>query len=178
MTLILKQIFSLIKLLNSDTGSNQIAAGIACGFILGMTPAFSLQTILVFLIILLFRVQAGAAFLSAFFFKFIAFALDPVFDQIGAAVLEIQALQPIFTTLYNLPIVPLTRFNNTIVMGSGVMTILMAPIVFVGAKIMVMKYRVHFVQRFRATKLWKGVQATSFYQWYYKYDQLYGSRFQ
>ena len=41
MTLILKQMFSLLKLLNSETGTNQIAAGVALGFIMGMAPAFS-----------------------------------------------------------------------------------------------------------------------------------------
>jgi len=176
MGIILKQIFAFFKLLNSDTGHNQIAAGIACGFILGMTPAFSLQTILVFLIILFFRVQAGAAFLAAFFFKFMAYLLDPVFDQIGAQVLEMPALQGIFTTLYNMPVVPLSRFNNTIVMGSGVVTVILFPFVFIASRIGVQKYRAHFVERFRATKLWKAVQATGLYKWYYKYDQLYGSR--
>lgn len=175
MGLILKQIFAFFKMLNSDTGSNQIAAGIACGFILGMTPALSLQTLLVFSVILFFRVQAGAAFLSAFFFKFVAFLLDPVFDNVGASVLEMEGLIPLFTTLYNMPIVPLTRFNNTIVMGSGVVTIAVAPAVFILAKALVIKYRVTVVARFKATKFWKALQATGFYKWYYKYDQLYGS---
>ncbi len=175
MGLILKQIFAFIKMLNSDTGSNQIAAGIAAGFILGMTPVFSLQTLLVFLCILLFRIQAGAAFLTAFFFKFIAYLLDPVFDSVGDSVLGMDSLQPLFTTLYNLPIVPLTRFNNSIVMGSGVVTIVFAPVVFGLARILVFKYRIHVVGRFKATKLWKAVQATSFYEWYCKYDQRYGS---
>lgn len=175
MGLILKQIFAFLKMLNSDTGTNQIAAGIACGFILGMTPIFSLQTLLVFLVILLFRVQSGAAFLTAFFFKFIAFALDPVFDSVGDSVLHLPALQGLFTTLYNMPIVPLTRFNNTIVMGSGVVTIVLFPVVFYAAKFGVAKYRVHIVARFKATKFWRAMQATSIYKWYYKYDQLYGT---
>lgn len=68
MSLILKQIFQFLKLLNSDTATNQIAAGIAMGFILGMTPALSLQTLFVFACIFLFRIQMGAAFLTAFFF--------------------------------------------------------------------------------------------------------------
>ena len=175
MGILLKQVFAFLKLLNSETGTNQIAAGIACGFILGMTPAFSLQTLLVFLIIFLFRVQAGAAFLSAFFFKFLAYLLDPAFDVIGQKVLGVEALKGLFTTLYNMPIVPLTRFNNSIVMGAAVISVLAFPFVWIGAKILVSKYRVHVVQRFKATKFWKAIQATSFYKWYFKYDQLYGS---
>ncbi len=175
MSLILKQIFQFLKLLNSDTGTNQIAAGIACGFVLGMTPALSLQTFLIFALMFFFRIQMGAAFLAAFFFKFISFALDPAFDAVGAAVLEVDALQGLFTTLYNLPIVPLTRFNNSIVMGSGIVTIAAFPVVYLVAKNLVIKYRVQVVARFRATKVWRAIQATSIYKWYYKYDQLYGS---
>ena len=123
MTLLLKQFFQLFKLLNSETGTNQIAWGIAFGFVLGMTPAFSLQTILVFLILLFFRVQMGAAFLAAFFFKFMAYLLDPVFHMVGEAVLSSEGLKPTFTALYNMPVVPWTRFYNTIVMGSGVLSL-------------------------------------------------------
>ena len=39
MTLLLKQLFAFLKVLNSDTGENQVAAGIACGLILGFAPA-------------------------------------------------------------------------------------------------------------------------------------------
>lgn len=175
MTLLFKQLFAFIKLLNSETGTNQIATGIACGFILGMTPAFSLQSILVFLLIFFFRIQIGAALITAFFFKFIAYLLDPVFHEVGTMVLENQSLAPLFTALYNMPIVPLTRFNNTIVMGSGVFTVLLFPVVYISAKITVQKYRAHIVERFKATRFWRAVKATSLYQWYYKYDQFYGA---
>lgn len=175
MGFLLKQIFQFIKILNSDTGTNQIAAGIAAGFVLGMTPALSLQTLLIFLLIFLFRIQAGAAFVTAFFFKFIAFALDPVFDITGEAVLSIASLQGLFTELYNMPIVPMTRFNNTIVMGSGVITLVSFPFVFFAARVLVIKYRKSVVERFKETKFWKAVKATALYKWYFKYDELYGA---
>lgn len=174
MGLILKQLFGFIKLLNSDTGTNQIAAGIAAGFILGMTPAFSLQTILVFICIFFFRIQIGAAMITAFFFAFAAYLLDPIFHSAGATFLEIPALQGLFTTLYNMPIIPFTRFNNTVVMGSGVIAILLSPLIFVFSRILVVKYRQTVVEKFKQSKIWKAIQATSFYKWYYKYDQLYG----
>jgi uncharacterized protein (TIGR03546 family) len=174
MGLILKQLFQFIKLLNSDTGTNQIASGIAAGFILGMTPVFSLQTLLVFVFIFAFRIQIGAAFIFAFFFKFIAYLLDPVFHEVGLVVLSNQNLKPLFTELYNMPIVPLTRFYNTIVMGSGVTSLLLSPFVFVLSKKLVVKYREKVLEKFKQTKFWKAVQATSFYKWYYQYDELYG----
>lgn len=174
MTLILKQIFALLKVLNSDTGENQIAAGIACGLVMGFAPALSLQTILIFTMIFFFRIQAGAAFASAFFFAFIAWLLDPVFHQVGMAVLEMDSLEGIFTTLYNLPIIPFTKFYNSIVMGAGVISLFLFPFMFFLTKKLVIKYRVTVLARFQETKFWKAVKATGFYKWYAKYDELYG----
>lgn len=174
MGFLLKQIFQFLKILNSDTGTYQIATGIAAGFVLGMTPALSLQSLLIFICIFLFRVQPGAAFVSAFFFKFIAFALDPVFHSVGTAVLQMQSLESIFTVLYNLPIVPYTRFNNSIVMGSGVVSLIAFPFVFILARILVEKYRRAVVDRIKETKFWKALKATTVYKWYFKYDELYG----
>jgi uncharacterized protein (TIGR03546 family) len=174
MTLLLKQLFGFLKMLNSETGHNQIAAGIAAGFILGMTPLLSLQSFLVFICIFFFRIQAGAAFLAAFFFAFIGWLLDPVFHSVGSAVLETQSLQGLFTTMYNLPLVPLTRFNNSIVMCAAVVTILASPFVFLISRALILKYRTAVVARFKQTKFWKLIQATSLYKWYYSYDKLFG----
>ncbi|MCJ8278159.1 MAG: TIGR03546 family protein, partial [Bdellovibrionales bacterium] len=174
MTLILKQIFQLLKMLNSETGSRQIAWGVALGFILGMTPSFSLQTILVFLILIFFRVQMGAAFVTAFFFKFIAYLLDPLFHKVGAAVLAMDSLEGIFTTVFNMPVVPWTRFYNTIVMGSGVISIALVPVIYFLSLWFINKYREQIYYRFKESKFFKAVKATALYKWYAKYDEYYG----
>ena len=174
MSLLLKQIFAFIKLLHSENGNKSMAAGIAVGFILGMSPLLSLQGFLMLIILFAFRIQIGAAFLSAFFFAFIAWLLDPAFDSMGRKILEMDSLQPLLTTLYNMPLVPLTRFNNSIVMGSGVLAILLSPFVFIVANILIAQYRVQVVNRFKQSKLWKFVQATSLYKWYYQYEQYFG----
>jgi uncharacterized protein (TIGR03546 family) len=81
---------------------------------------------------------------------------------------------PLFTTLYNMPIVPLTRFYNSIVMGAGIVSIGLAPFVFFGSRMAIMKYRETVVARFKETKLWKAIKSTTIYNWYSKYDELYG----
>ncbi len=174
MTLLLKQLFGLIKLLNSDKGTNQLAAGVVCGLILGLTPSLSLQSLLVFIALFFFRIQMGAAFASAVFFAIPAYLFDPVFHRVGTWVLERPEFRPLFTQLYNLPIVPFTRFNNTIVMGSGLVALALAPVVFLGARFLIQKYRENFVARFEKTKLWHAFKGTTLYQWYVKYDQLFG----
>ncbi len=170
MTFLLKQIFNLFKMLNSETGTYQIASGMALGFALGMSPFLSLQGLLIILIIVIFRVQFGAATLSAFFFAFIAYLLDPLFHVVGDEILHAASLQNLWTDLYNMPLVPLTRFNNTVVMGSGVVgLVLFIPLFFLFKKL-IEKYRLTFVARFKDTKIWKSFQLTSFYKWYCTYD--------
>lgn len=174
MTLLLKQIFALFNLLNSDTGTNQIAAGFACGLILGFAPMMSLQALLVLICIFLFRIQIGAALLSAFFFAFIAWIFDPVFDAVGAAILETEALRPVFTAMYNMPLIPLTRFYNSITMGAGVVSLLLAPVVFLGSKRLILVYRAKVVERFKSSRLWKMWTGTMLFKWYANYEKLVG----
>jgi uncharacterized protein (TIGR03546 family) len=174
MTLLLKQIFAFFQLLNSETGTNQLAAGLACGLLLGFAPFISIQTLLVIFLVFFFRIQMGAAFLAAFFFKFIAFLIDPIADSLGRAVLEMPSLRPLFTEMYNMPLVPLTRFNDSIVMGSMVISLVLLIPAFILFKILIYKYRVTVVARFKQTKFWKVFAATKFYGWYTKYHELYG----
>lgn len=174
MTLLLKQIFAFFKLLNSDTGTNQLASGLALGIILGFSPFLSLQTFIVLILVFFFRIQLGAAFLSAFFFKFVAFTLDPVSDTLGRFVLELPSLRILFQTLYNMPIIPLTRFNNSIVMGSGFIGFILSIPLFFVFKILIVKYRIAVVENFKKSKLWKAWAGTKLYNWYCTYDKLYG----
>lgn len=174
MTLIFKQLFSFIKLLNSETGINQISAGIACGVILGFSPVLSLQGFIILFVIFFFRVQMGAAFIAAFFFAFPAYLLDPLLDRVGQFILQNSSLYSSFVVLYNMPLVPLTRFNNSVVMGSGAVTIFFAPAVFFISRFVISKYRQQIVERFKSSRFWKIVKMTSLYQWYIKYEELLG----
>lgn len=174
MSLLIKQIINLIRLLHSDNGENQIAAGLAFGVFLGFAPFISLQTLFVFLIVFIFRVQLGAAFLSAFFFKFIAFLLDPVSDYLGRAALEHEALRPLWSSMYNMPLIPMTRFNNSIVMGSFLISIILSPFLFFIFLNLIRHYRVKILTKIEETKFWKAFKATKLYDWYSKYNDLYG----
>jgi uncharacterized protein (TIGR03546 family) len=176
MTLLLKQIFNLIRLLHSENGTTQIAWGLTLGTFLGFSPFFSLQTFLILIVLLIFRVQFGAAFLSAFFFKFVAFLIDPIADILGRYVLEAVTVRDLWTTLYNIPLVPYTRFNNSIVMGSFFFALLISPFMYWGFQYLIRKYRDHVVKRFENSKAWKAFKASKFYVWYMKYDDLYGTQ--
>lgn len=174
MLILFKQLFALLKILNSETGENQIAAGLSLGLILGFAPFLSLQTLLVILLILIFRVQAGAAFVSGFFFAFVAWVIDPIADILGQHVLEMHALRPLFGAMYNMPIVPLTRFNDSIVMGSFILSLALLVPGFYLFRWAIRRYRIAVVSKLKNTRWWKVMQSTALYKWYAKYEALYG----
>ena len=172
MTLIIKQIISLIRLLHSENGTHQIVWGITLGCFLGFAPLISIQALFVLLILLVFNIQFGAAFISAFAFKFIAYLFDPVADQFGQFLLEHPDLKNIWTTLYNTPLVPFTRFNNSIVMGSLIVSLILSPIIYILSFYLIKKYREVIVKKVSESKTWKAFMASKIYFWYKKYEEL------
>lgn len=172
MTFLLREFFSFFRILHSETGSSQIALGIASGFVLGMTPFFSLQSFIVFLLIFIFRIQVAAAFLSAFFFSFLAFFLDPLFHFIGVFILERNFLKPFFTELFHLPFFPYTRFNNSLVMGSCLVSFLLFPLVYFYSKKGILKYRDYFFKRFQNLKVLKIFKKMWIYEAYLKWKNF------
>lgn len=174
MTFLIRQLLKLINLIHSETGTIQIAAGVAAGFVLGMAPALSLQTLLIFALILIFRVQFGAAMLAAFFFKIVAYLLDPVFHAVGVWFLERPSLRPTLTWMYNAPLIPYTRFNNSVVMGAGVVSLALFPVILWLSAYLLKKYRETLVARFQNSLLFKSIKASKFYEWYKSYSNLRG----
>ena len=116
----------------------------------------------------------GAAFVAAFFFAFVEWIFDPVFNTVGSSILEADGLKSLFTEMYNMPLVPLTRFNNSIVMGAGLTAIVLSPVIYFLSLFLILKYRAIVVARLKQTKFWKALQATALFKWYYTYDKLFG----
>lgn len=113
----IKAIAKALVALNSNVRKEQIAAGFACGFLLALIPAGNLLWIALFVLTLFFKINYGMQLLTMGVIKLIRLALFPLLDAVGWEVLNVDGLRPAYTFLYNLPIAPLTRFNNTIVAG-------------------------------------------------------------
>ncbi len=68
------------------------------------------------------------------------------------------------------PLLPFFRFNNTVVMGSlSVALILFVPL-FIGAALGIRVYRYRYRDRIRDSKLVKVLQATPLWGMYQKYE--------
>ena len=163
---LLKLIQSIIKTLHSDGTPGQVAAGIALGAVLGLTPLMNVHNLIVFSFIVLLNVSFGGGMLGWALFVPLGFLLDPVFHRIGESLLMAPSLRGLWTTWYNTPLVPYTNFNNTVVLGSVVAWLVLAIPIYFGAKVGVTRYRATIGERVRQSKLYKAVTASQVYNWY------------
>jgi hypothetical protein len=69
---------------------------------------------------------------------------------------------------------PYTRFNNSIVMGSLIFSLLAFYLVYWGGKLMILKYRETLMVRFNRLKIVNVFRASNLYKWYSRYSKLRG----
>ena len=155
----LKLLKQIIVIFQTDISPNQVAWGFALGAILGLVPNMFMKLVL-FIVIMMFRVNISAAFLAWAVYEILSFALDPLFDVIGYQVLTIGSLNAFYTWLYNLPVVPFTKFNNTVVMGSLVVGIILIIPNMIIAKKLLVYYRTHLRDKVSKWKIVKILTAT------------------
>jgi len=163
---LLKLIQSIIKTLHSEGTPGQVALGIALGSVLGLSPLVNVHNLIVFSLIVLLNVSFGGGMLGWALFVPVGFVLDPVFDRIGAGLLQAPSLRPLWTSWYNTPLMPYTNFNNTVVLGSVVAWLVLAIPIFFGARWGVARYRATIGERVRQSKFYKAVTASKVYNWY------------
>jgi uncharacterized protein (TIGR03546 family) len=166
MLTLLKLIQSIVKALHSDGTPAQVAAGIALGSALGLTPLINLHNLLIFAFIVILNVSFGGGLLGWSLFVPVGFLLDPVFHAIGLRLLENPSLRPLWTDWYNTPLVPYTNFNNTVVLGSVVGWAVLALPIFFAARWGVARYRATIGERVRQSKFYKALTASQVYNWY------------
>lgn len=166
MLALLKLIQSIIRTLHSDGTPGQVAAGIAIGAALGLTPIFNIHNLVIFGVILLLNVSFGGAMLGWALFVPVGFLLDPVFHSLGLELLHASSLRPMWTTWANTPILPYTNFNNTVVLGSVVGWALLAVPIFFAARYGIARYRATVGERVRRSKFYQAVTASKAYNVY------------
>ena len=162
----LQTVAKFLKILNSDAEPGQISLGFAFAMIAGFTPLMSLHNLFVLLLVLFLRVNLSSFLLGLALFSALAFALDPLFHQIGLAILTLPALNGLWTALYNSTLWRLERFNNSIVMGSLVVSLaLFVPMVAIG-NLLIRKYREHVLQWVMRTKIMQAFKASKLFGYY------------
>ena len=157
---------SIVNALNSEGRPGQVAAGLVLGACLGLTPLMNLHNLAIALIALVFDVSLAGFTLGWTLFVPIGFLLDPLFHAIGTRLLEAPSLRGLWVTLTNTPVLALSNFNNSVVLGSLVFWLVAAIPLYFLAKHGVIRYRAHVYERLRKTKIFKAIAASKLYTWY------------
>ena len=166
MLALLKLIQSIIKTLHSEGTPGQVAAGMALGAALGLTPLMNVHNLLVFSLMVILNVSFGGGMLGWALFVPLGFILDPVFHAIGLQLLEARSLRGLWTSMYNTPLVPYTNFNNTVVLGSVVGWLALAVPIFFAARWAVARYRATIGERVQRSKFYQAITASKAYNFY------------
>jgi uncharacterized protein (TIGR03546 family) len=166
----LNTVKQVIGMFSGKQDPDEIGAGFALGSIIGLTPFNSLHNYIILFLLFLLNVNKGAAAFGIAIFGAIGYFTDPIANKIGYKLLvDTPALNPFWTKLYNMPIVPFTHFNNTVVLGSLVISLILFIPVWLIVKKLTILYRVKIHDKLIK---WKVIAFLSQTKWYDKYKKI------
>ena len=159
-------IAKILKVLNSETAPGQISMALCFALIIGLTPLYSFHNLLVLLLVLFLRVNLSAFIVGWVFFSGVAYILDPIFHRMGLALLTTASLEGLWTSLYNITIFRFSKFNNSIVMGSVLFSLIFLLPVYFLSNMLINKYRDHILAWVRKTRLMQLIKGSKLFQAY------------
>ena len=162
----LRMIAKLLKVLNSDTEPGQISLAFCFAMIVGFTPLVSLHNLLLIFLVLLLRVNLSAFILGWAFFSGIAYLLDPLFHSFGLSVLGARILEGFWTALYNITLFRPAKFNNSILTGSLITSLILFVPLLLLSNLGVRRYRDSVLSWIRKTRVMQTLKANKFYAVY------------
>jgi uncharacterized protein (TIGR03546 family) len=161
---VLKALAKLLAVLGSQTAPGQIALAAVLGMVAGLTPLAAPHNLVVLLLLLVLRANLSAFLVVWAVCSGLAYLLDPVFDAVGLWLLSAGPLQGLWTALYNVPALRLTRFNHTIVLGSLVLCLLLAVPVYALCVAAIVRYRERVLARVRALRVVQALKASRLFR--------------
>lgn len=159
-------LIKLFKALNSEQSSAQLAIAISLSAILGLTPLVSLHNVFVLFIAFSFRVNLSLLFLSYPIFAIIGYLLSDFFESVGTIVLQNASLIDIWQYFFNTVIGRWSDFYYTGVMGSFLVSIIIASILYPLSKMLINLYREKLLAKIERYQLVRMLKASSFWKLY------------
>ncbi|MDN7125167.1 TIGR03546 family protein [Pseudidiomarina terrestris] len=156
----------LLRALNSESGAWALAIAFVLGMIMGFTPLWRVHNLVILLIALLFRVNLSGFILSFVICSGLAFLLDPVFHQVGFAILSAESWQPVWQGMYDSAFWRVVQFHHTITLGSLVISLAFAPILAILSFWLVTQYRRRIQVWFNKLKIVQALKANRFWAVY------------
>jgi uncharacterized protein (TIGR03546 family) len=156
--MLIRAIAKVLVAINSNQRAGEIASAVALGFLLALIPAGNLLWWFILILTLFLKINLAAELLSLALFKLIAPLFDGTLHEVGYSVLTTTFLQGLFTSFYNIPIIPFTRFNNSVVMGGLIVGLVLLVPLYLLFKWLVRLYRQRIRDRIANSKIVKAFQ--------------------
>ena len=153
----------MIKAMNSGTDPAQMAGAAVLGMFCGFYLISPFNVVIIIMLLLILNVNMAFFVLSLLFFKALAVAADPIADIIGYKILTATPLAGLFALLGDVPVVPLTKYNNTLIAGWTFIGVLLFVPVFFGVKRFVLFYRKNIQPSVEKYGIAKMLKAGSFF---------------
>lgn len=154
----IRQALKVFKALNSNEKPWQLSLGLAFGGIIGLMPLWTPHTIALLFLAFIINLNFALLLLGLFFFSGIAYILDPLFHQIGLAILTSEGMQTFWNGFFSNSLFLFDRLNNTLVMGSLVFSLISAVPLFFLINVLIRKYREHLQTLFEKVPLLKSLK--------------------
>jgi uncharacterized protein (TIGR03546 family) len=156
----------LFHALNSESSTRQISLAIALGFIVGLSPLFTLHNVFFFFIVLFLRINIGGFILAWGFFKGVSYLLAPLIINVGESLLTAELLQSLFNAFYQFSLFKLAHLHHTYTLGALVLGCLLAIPIYFMSNYVIEKYRQHVQAFFDKFRIVKALKASKFYRVY------------
>jgi uncharacterized protein (TIGR03546 family) len=161
-----KLLSRIIKAIRSQASPSQIASGFILGMLLGLLSFKSLFSAVIIILIIILNVNIAIAVAGYGLFRLIAWGIDPWLHSLGYWLLvDVGALRGLWTSLYNVPVFPLTRFNNTVLLGSLVVSIVLIVPLYILMKKFVILYREKLSEKLKRWKIVQAIKGSRFFEW-------------
>jgi uncharacterized protein (TIGR03546 family) len=154
----IRQVLKVFKALNSNEKPWQLSLGLAFGGIIGLMPLSTPHNIVLLFLAFIINLNFALLLLGLFFFSGIAYILDPLFHQIGLAILTSDGMQEFWNGFFSNSLFLFDRLNNTLVMGSLVFSLISAVPLFFLLNVLIRKYREHIQGLFEKIPLFKSLK--------------------
>lgn len=171
---IFKKLFKVTRLLNSDLSPSKIAIAGVIGMYWGLSPFLSPHNLILFFIVVIFKIPISFAISGMVFFLPFSFFFADLINTFGSIILKSDILSGSFRSLYNSFFI-LTKFNNTFIMGSFIIILILSIPVFLILRFIVIKYRKTIISNLLASAIYQKFLRKTFVfdlMFNIKYDKL------
>lgn len=136
-----------------------LAVAVTIGAFIGLLPLGNILGLVLITVLFMHpRLNAGIGLLSALFFALLGMWWEPFLHRTGFLILSWSPITPLWSALHDFPFAAWTGFNNTLVMGAWVTGLYLMTPVFLLTMWLLDRYRqqaIQFVKHHRwGTWIW------------------------